>query len=205
VSLKYLGRYIVWCSGTYVTLSFAETKVLKFSLRPNEYAERGPKLRWCICFVYICLREVTWFDTLVSELSVRNCLINHWLFNCLVFVFGTSSNSAFSALTLLVGWQEGHAACKKLSSGVLAWLSVWSEVQSCIWPSWCHCHSLSLASVKFRLVLPFWYRLSWVVRTSPGQRAVKRVCVCSQLSSKLEISTSQRDDFLIRILYKDLY
>jgi len=31
---------------------------------------------------------------------------------------------AFSALTLLVGWQEGHPACKKLSSEVLAWLSV---------------------------------------------------------------------------------
>jgi len=30
------------------------------------------------------------------------------------------------ALTLLVGWQEGHPACKKLSGGVLAWLSVWS-------------------------------------------------------------------------------
>ena len=42
---------------------------------------------------------------------------------------------AFSALTLLVGWQEGHPACKKLSGGVLAWLSVWSEVQTCIWPS----------------------------------------------------------------------
>ena len=40
---------------------------------------------------------------------------------------------AFSALTLLVGRQEGHPACKKLSGGVLAWLSVWSEVQSCIW------------------------------------------------------------------------
>jgi len=41
----------------------------------------------------------------------------------------------FSALTLLVGWQEGHPACKKLSGGLLAWLSVWSEVQTCIWPS----------------------------------------------------------------------
>jgi len=39
---------------------------------------------------------------------------------------------AFSALTLLVGWQEGHPACKKMSGGVLAWLSVWSEVQTCI-------------------------------------------------------------------------
>jgi len=42
---------------------------------------------------------------------------------------------AFSALMLLVGWQEGHLACKKLSSEVLAWLSVWSEMQICIWPS----------------------------------------------------------------------
>ena len=32
-----------------------------------------------------------------------------------------------------------------------------------IWPSWCHCHSLSLAPVKSRLVLPFWYRLTQVV------------------------------------------
>jgi len=39
---------------------------------------------------------------------------------------------AFSALTLLVGRQEGHLACKKLSGEVLAWLSVWSEVQTCI-------------------------------------------------------------------------
>jgi len=29
---------------------------------------------------------------------------------------------------LLVAWQEGHLACKKLSGGVLAWLSVWSEL-----------------------------------------------------------------------------
>ena len=46
---------------------------------------------------------------------------------------------------------------------MLAWLSVRSEVQTCIRPSWCHCHSLSLASVKSRLVLPFWYRLTRVV------------------------------------------
>ena len=70
---------------------------------------------------------------------------------------------AFSALTLLVGWQEGHPACKKLSGGVLAWLSDWSEVQTCIWPSWYHCYSPSLASVKSRLVLPFCYRLTRVV------------------------------------------
>ena len=42
---------------------------------------------------------------------------------------------AFSALTLLFWRQEGHPACKKQSGRVLAWLSVWSEVQTCIWPS----------------------------------------------------------------------
>jgi len=69
----------------------------------------------------------------------------------------------FFAFSALVGWQEGHLACRKESGGVLAWLSVWSEVQTCIWLSWCHCHSLSLAPVKSRLVLPFWYRLTQVV------------------------------------------
>jgi len=36
---------------------------------------------------------------------------------------------AFSALTLLVGRQEEHLPAKKLSDVVLAWLSVWSEMQ----------------------------------------------------------------------------
>ena len=85
------------------------------------------------------------------------------VFKGLVFLCFYVSAIAFSALTLLVGWQEGHPACKKQSGGVLVWLSVWSKVQTCIWPSWCHCHSLSPASLKSRLVLPFCYRLTWVV------------------------------------------
>jgi len=41
---------------------------------------------------------------------------------------------AFSALTLLVGHQEEHLACKKLSGEVLAWLSVCGKIQkTCIW------------------------------------------------------------------------
>ena len=84
---------------------------------------------------------------------------------------------AFSDLMLLVGWQEGHPACKiLLSGGVLAWLSVWSEMQTCMWPSWCHCHSLSLASVKSGLVLPFWYRLTRVVPEKGPLNGC--VCVC---------------------------
>ena len=83
---------------------------------------------------------------------------------------------AFSALTLLVGQQEGHPVCKKLSGGVLVWLSAWSEVQTCIWPSWCHCHSLSFASVKSRLVLPFGYQPTRVVPDKGPLNGC--VCVC---------------------------
>jgi len=49
-----------------------------------------------------------------------------------LFIWFLVINFAFSALMLLVGRQEGHPACKKLSGAVLAWLSVWSEVQTCI-------------------------------------------------------------------------
>ena len=70
-------------------------------------------------------------------------------------------NSLPYALTLLVGCQEEHPTCKKLSDEGLMWLSVWSKVQIvCIWSSWCHCYPKtpsSLASFKSRLVLPFSY------------------------------------------------
>jgi len=58
-------------------------------------------------------------------------------FTCILILYGLSRKNhleflknvswisyAFSALTLLVGRQEGHPACKKLSGEVLAWLSV---------------------------------------------------------------------------------
>ena len=73
-----------------------------------------------------------------------------------------------------MGGRKGNRPVKNLSGGVLAWLSVWSKMQTCIWPSWCHCHSLSLASVKSRLVLPFWYRLTQVV----PEKGPLNGCVC---------------------------
>ena len=76
---------------------------------------------------------------------------------------GWKSGCAFSALTLLVGRQEGHLACKKTERWV-AGMNICLEMQTCIWPSWCYCHSLSLASVKSRLVLPFWY---WSIQVVP--------------------------------------
>jgi len=49
----------------------------------------------------------------------------------LVFVLSNPAQFAFSVLTLLVGRQEGHLACKKTEwwdVGVV----VWDEVQTCI-------------------------------------------------------------------------
>jgi len=81
---------------------------------------------------------------------------------------------------LLVGRQEGHLACKKLSGGVLVLLSVWSEVQTCIWPSWCHSNSTSLASVKSKLILPFWY---WLTREVLEKGLLNvYVCMCQIFS-----------------------
>jgi len=114
--------------------------------------------------VYICSGDQLWWS-IASGCLPLYCFSLQFLYLILI---------AFSALTLLVGRQEGHAACKKLSGGVLVWLSVWSEVQTCIWPSWCHCHSLSLASVKSTLVLPFWY---WITRVVP-EKGPLNVCVC---------------------------
>jgi len=66
----------------------------------------------------------------------------------------------FSALMLLAGRQEGHPAYKKLSDGVLVWLSVCGEVQICIWPSWYQCHLLSHAPGN-----PDWF---WFYLSSTG-------------------------------------
>jgi len=74
-----------------------------------------------------------------------------------------SQSSAFSALTLLVGRQEGHPACKNRVVGCCRGYLSGVRCRLAYMPSWCHCHSLSRASVKSRLVLPFWYRPTLVV------------------------------------------
>ena len=81
-----------------------------FQLLPSTSAE---KATWSIMF--ICLFPFSLY--LRNRLTFdQNILpVCGWCF------------VAFSALTLLVGRQEGHPApLKKQSGGVLAWLSVWS-------------------------------------------------------------------------------
>jgi len=85
---------------------------------------------------------------------------------------------------LMPWWPMCWIKCRSLIHCLNHWavacsVSLWIYlllllVQTCIWPSWCHCHSLSLASVKSRLVFTF---LVLAHLGSPGKRAVKRVCV----------------------------
>ena len=67
-----------------------------------------------------------------------------------------------------LGGRKGIRPVKKLGGEVLAWWGAGVVIclkwlMRCRLASWCHCHSLSLALVKSRLVLPFWYRLIRVV------------------------------------------
>jgi len=105
-------------------------------------------------------------------------------------------------LKLLVGRQEGHPACKNLSGGVLAWLPVWSEMQTCILmqlPFTVSCFNKIQTSKVNNFVVVFDEILlvcliqpnetflskiqigfTFLVPADPGspeKRAVKRVCV----------------------------
>jgi len=91
---------------------------------------------------------------------------------CFIVLFNVLPK--FSALTLLVGRQEGHPACKKLTGGVLAWLSVWSEVQTLYtaerMPLPLTVSSFSKIQIGYTFLVP-------AHPGSPGQGPLN-VCVC---------------------------
>ena len=84
-------------------------------------------------------------------------------------------SAAFSALTLLVGRQEGHPACKKTErwgAGVVICLERGSDLhmaQLMPLPLTVTCFSKIQIGFTFLVVAHL---------GSPGKRAVKRVCVC---------------------------
>ena len=87
-----------------------------------------------------------------------------------------------------LGDREGIRPVKNLSGRVLAWLSVWSYVQTCIWSSWCHCHSLSLTSIKSRLVLRLWHPLTSVV----PEKGPLNGCVCVHMKERAKCNFWRR-------------
>ena len=103
--------------------------------------------------------------------------------------------SAFGALPSVLWrcWLGGRKGIWPVKNwqvvGCWRGLYVWSKVQTCIWPSGCHCHSLSLASVKSKLVLPYWYRLTWVV----PDRGPLNVCVSLCLLNKVPITNKMQN------------
>ena len=136
-------------SGYRYVLKLLQLNLLKHHLRQNYW---NPS--------FFSWRNYLWLGTLLDSSVKHDGTHTHqqsvYIKNCDEANFvKTNCSCAFSALTLLVGRQERHPACKKLSGGVLAWLSVWSEVQTCIWPSWCHCHSLgSKIQIGFTFLVP---------------------------------------------------
>ena len=138
----------------------------------------GDKLSWCYVIIYCSLRCNIILTRCGGAVGVADgwlCLWSHrWNRKTekVVYLLDVICFQCFDT----VSWVAGRApSLKKIEWLGAAWLSVCSDVQTCIWPSWCHCHSLSLASVKSRLVFTF---LVLAHLGSPGQRAVKCVCVC---------------------------
>jgi len=88
----------------------------------------------CICTL-VSLRTSCFFSIFIVYLLFFFFVLYAYVYCVgLTVLYHLSCKGSFSALTLLVGRQERHPACKKPSGGVLAWLFVWSNMQICIWP-----------------------------------------------------------------------
>ena len=98
--------------------------------------------------------------------------------------------NAFSALTLLVGRQEGHPACIKLSgggAGVVICLERGADLHMT------QLMSLPLTVSCFSKIQTGFTFLVPAHPGSPGQRAVKRLCMCvfAASSAVLRVKTNK--------------
>jgi len=86
---------------------------------------------------------------------------------------GIVISHSFSALTLLVGRQEGHPACKKQwwGAGVVICLERGADLHTA------QLMPLPLVSFSSKIQIGFTFLVPAHLG-SPGKRAVKRVCVC---------------------------
>jgi len=78
-------------------------------------------------FPLLCLLAFkTAFDRVPREVirwAMRKLGVEELFVSAVMSMYSGYTLVAFSALMLLVGQQERHLACKKLSGGMLAWLS----------------------------------------------------------------------------------
>jgi len=131
-----------------------------------------PSVCWCTLWagLHCAVKQV--LHILLIAFILQCCcwlLVNH---AAVIFfhIYTQWITCAFSSLTLLVGHQEEHLACKN-------WMVVicleWGA-NDCIWSSWCHCHPIISCFIKIRIGLTF------MVPAYPGCRgkeAVKRVSI----------------------------
>jgi len=101
---------------------------------------------------------------------------------------------------MLVGWQEGHPACKKTEwwgAGIVVCLERNADLHTA------QLMPLPLAVSCFtkiqRLVLPFWYRLTRVV---PDRGPLNR-CVCVCVSGRLSLQRTIVDSWLTEELSEE--
>ena len=127
-----------------VSTTHAQRAIIKVGLSPPQCTRIDRMSAHSLCMEQI------------RKHMVSSVHIVHWLsigirIFCAVYTgnfwigltFITRNVEQFSALTLLVGCQEGPVKI------------FWSEVQiAYIWFSWCHCHSIKSASAKSRMVYP---------------------------------------------------
>jgi len=142
-----------------------------------------------------------------NVLCLSHAHMHQYTYTILMTMFLVSIN-ALSALTLFVRRREEHPACKnaRQNDEVLAWLSVWSEVQMiCMWSSWCHCHPIISCFVNIRIGLTF------LVPVYSGCLGKKRV---SGFPGKLKLvafpsnlfltNTSRRTDKTFHIIFNTI-
>jgi len=135
----------------------------------------------------------TWVALLVrcSQTVVFSYLVRSTLAGSSFTQICGSVRFAFSTLTLLVGRQEEHLACRKLSDEVLACLPVWSEVHMiCIYSNWCHCRPIVSCFIKIQNGLTF---LVPAYPGCPGKRPLNgclSVCFCQITALQLCVTVS---------------
>jgi len=93
----------------------------------------------------------------VNSIPCKESVWYHWIVTERYGIF-TEHYGIYRFCPSLIKWWDASMCC------------VWVKVQICIWPSWCHCHSLSLAPVN-----PDWFYLCGFIflvlahPDSPGQ------------------------------------
>jgi len=133
-------------------------------------------LQWDFCWTHrwpvlndCSDRDAIWQRTVVAPrklISNQVTRLSEEFFLCI----GNAGDLPSVLWRCWLGGRKGIQPVKNLSGGVLAWLSVWSEVHTCI------------QLMPLPLTVSCFSKIQIGCTTahsgSPGQRAVKRVCVC---------------------------